>query len=1040
MNLTRFSIKNPAVVAIAVALIVLFGLLSIRVLPVQLFPDIESPSMEIEVLWRAASPEEMESEIAEPLEQVLKGMSGLKEIGSNSGGGRTVIELDFALNTDMQATMVEVINRLNRVSRLPDDISGPFINSGSSNDSLTFLFLQQLPGNERSINTYQTLIDTKVKPILESIPGVAGVAVRGEGERQLDIIFDPWKAAELGITLPELARRVSSGFDISGGSLNIGRKEYKLRLAGKYDVDDLGNLVIAQRDGKSIYLRDVANVEISRGKERTLRIQNGNPAIGLQILRESGANALQALLAVKASVAELNDNILIPEGVKMVQSFDASVFIKRALNMVSTNLVFGIILAVGILWCFLRRWRATLMIAMAIPICIMLTVSLLNLAGRTLNVISLAGLAFSVGMVLDAAIVVLEGIIRRREKDNCSKQETAALATEKVWSALLASTLTTVAIFLPILLLNDVEGQLFADLAITIAASVAMSLLVAMTVLPTVASVWLPDQKFRDHYQKVWQAMTRFIMNLTATRPKRLAIIGLLMGLPIILTRVAMPQMDYLPDVKRDAIDVWLRFTPGTSVESVKNEIMPVLVERLAPYMSGELEPALKNYYFILWPGGASMGVRALDQDKVSELERLVMDEIVKGIPDTQAFGGQGSLFGGLGNKNGVELALVSSDLNQLYQVAGQAMGIISEQLPGSRTRPIPGLEFTAPELRLTPNDRRLTEAGWYRADLPAVVRSLGEGVRLGEYFDGDERMNVILKSSAVNSPEKLASTPLMTPSGKIMPLGELIDIEERLGPASILRKDQRRALVLAIRPPQGMTLEQTLEKVEADIIPKIQPLLPADGEIKISGNADSLKQAIENLFNIFSFALLILLILLWGLFRSVKDACMVILTLPLATVGGLLAIHLLNLVSTQSVDLLTMVGFIILLGLVVNNAILLVHQSRVAEREGMSRDEAVHTALLSRIRPILMTTLTSIFGMLPLLLSPATGSEIYRGLAAVISGGMTLSTLFTLLLLPAMLRMGGSRNSKGQYDFTADKYQSKQLYPLDFKMLLGDK
>ncbi|KEQ17625.1 efflux RND transporter permease subunit [Endozoicomonas numazuensis] len=1007
MKLTRFSISHPSVVAIVVALVFLFGIASIRVLPIQLFPDIDRPHLSIEIYWRAAAPEEMESEIAEPLEKALKGLSGLKEMDSNSGSGRVEIDLEFALNTDMQKTLLDVINRLNRVSGLPEDIRGPFVNNNSSNDNLTFLFIQQLPGNDRSIKSYQSLIDSQVKPVLESIPGVAGVAVRGEGQRQVEVEFDAWRAAELGITIPELSQRVAAGFDVSGGTLNIGRREFKLRLAGQYEIDQLGNLVVAWRSGKPVYLRDIAEVSITRGKERTLRIQNGNPAIGLQVFRESGANALEALMALKKEVAWLNEKVLKPEGILMEQSFDASVFIKRALNMVSSSLLFGIILAIGILWCFLRRWRATLMIAMAIPICLMLTLCLLNVAGRTLNVISLAGLAFSVGMVLDGAIVVLESIIRQREKNSQEDRgESAAVAAEKVWGALLASTLTTVAIFLPVLLLNDVEGQLFSDLALTIAASVAMSLIVAMSVLPAAAAAWLPEQTLKDHFQTIWEKLSATIMTLTATGRRRLSIIVLLMGLPVVLTEVAMPGMDYLPEVKRDAIDVWLNFTPGTSVESVKTEIMPTLVDRLDPYMKGEKEPALKNYYFILWPGGASMGVRAEDQAKVKMLERLVMDDIVQGIPDTRAFGGQGNLFGGFGNDNGVNLALQSSNLPALYEAATQAMPVITDILPGARVRPMPGLDFTAPELRLTPDDRRLAEVGWYRSNLPMVVRSLGEGVQLGEYFDGEERMDIILKGKDIHSPEMLRSTPLMTPSGTVVPLDELVDVEALLGPATIFRIDQRRTLVLSIRPPEGMTLEDTLEKVESAILPAIKPLMPSDGQIKVAGNADSLKQAISNLLSIFGFALLILMILLWGLFRSIKDALMVILTLPLATVGGVLAIHLLNMVTSQPMDLLTMVGFIILLGLVVNNAILLVHQSRTLERQGLSRAESVHQALQTRMRPIFMTTMTSIFGMLPLLLSPATGSEIYRGLAAVIVGGMSMSALFTLLLLPALLRM----------------------------------
>ncbi|USE34692.1 efflux RND transporter permease subunit [Endozoicomonas sp. SCSIO W0465] len=667
MNLTRFSIHNPAVVAIAVALVFLFGALSIRQLPVQLFPDIDRPHLSVEVFWRAAAPEEMESEITDPLEPALKGLPGLKGMESDSGNGRVEIDLEFAMNTDMQETLLEVINRLNRVSGLPDNIRGPFVEKSGTNDSLTWFFLQQMPGNNRNIREYQGLIDTRVKPVLERIPGVAGVAVRGEGERQLDVVFDPWRAAELGVTIPELAARVASGFDVSGGTLNIGRREYKLRLAGKYEIDQLGNLVVAWRDGRPVYLRDLAEVSISRGKERTLRVQNGNPAIGMQVFKESGANALEALLAIKKEVNILNETVLQKEGVLMVQSFDASVFIQRALNMVGTNLLFGILLAIAVLWCFLRRWRATLMIAMAIPVSLMMTLSLLFISGRTLNIISLAGLAFSVGMVLDAAIVMLESIVRQRERGETDKAKAAEVASSRVWSALLASTLTTIAIFLPVMLLNDVEGQLFADLALTIAVSVAVSLVIAMTVLPTAAARWLPEHQFTDHYRKLWQWLTGKILWLTGNNRRRLIVIVLLMGLPVVLTRVAVPKMDYLPEVKRDAIDVWFNFSPGTSVASVKEEVVPLLIDRLQPYMGGEQEPKLKNYYFILWPGGASMGVRAQDQSQVKMLERLVREQIVSDIPDTTAFARQGNLFGRFGNDNGVNLDLQSEDLPALY-------------------------------------------------------------------------------------------------------------------------------------------------------------------------------------------------------------------------------------------------------------------------------------------------------------------------------------------------------------------------------------
>ncbi|WP_323971178.1 efflux RND transporter permease subunit [Aeromonas hydrophila] len=1007
MNLAKTAIERPIWVAVSIVLIFLLGLLSIRGLPIQLFPDIDRPHLNISVDWRSASPQEMESEITDPIEQEMQGVQGLKNLTSNSFPGFTEIDLEFALGTDMQRAQLDVISRLNRVSGLPDKIGGPYVNNYSSNDTLTFFFIQQLPGAKGQIDDHQALIEARVKPELERIPGVSTVDIEGINERQIQIRFDPYRAAELGVEIPVLASRASTGWDVSAGTLDIGRWEYKLRFAGRYDVATLGDKVVDWRDGLPIYLRDVAEVRLAREENPVLRIQNGNTAIAAQIFKESGANALAALEAIKLKVGELNREVLEPVGLHMEQSFDASLYINRAVGMVTANLGLGVLLSCAILWVFLRQLKATLMIAIAIPISIMLTFCLLKVLGRTLNVISLAGIAFAVGMVLDAAIVVLESIYRRHERGDLSKAEAALEGTSRVWTALVASTLTTVAIFLPVLLLNDVEGQLFADLALTIACAVTVSMLVAVTVLPAVAARWMGRERLIDPYEGLWQGTTRRVIRWTGTSRQRWTVITLMMSLPALATWALLPKMDYLPDVKRDAVDVWMNFTPGFNLQAQREEVIDTLIARLAPYMKGEQEPALKNYYILRYPGGAQIGVRPKEEEQIKVLEQLLMKQLLVGIPDTQVFGGQGSLFGGFDSENGISLLLQGGDLAELYQAARAAMAIVKQDLPGAQVRPQPDLDFTAPELRLVPQDRRLAEVGWDRTPMPAIIQTFGDGLRVGEYFDGEERLDIMLMGQTSANPDELKAVPLATPSGRIVPLGELLRVEHDMGPASIFRADGRRSISLQISPPAGMSMEQVLDTLQSKSFAAIRPLLPAGGELRVSGNADSLQQALGNLGAIFLFAVMILLILLWGVFASLKDAVLVLLTLPLATVGGVLALHLSGLLVPLPMDLLTIIGFVILLGLVVNNAILLVHQTRTAEREGMSRQLAVADALQSRMRPIAMTSLTSIFGMLPLMLSPSEGSEIYRGLATVIVGGMSCSTLFTLILLPAFLRLG---------------------------------
>ncbi len=633
MNLAKTAIERPIWVVVSIVLIFLLGLLSIRGLPIQLFPDIDRPHLNISVDWRSASPQEMESEITDPIEQEMQGVQGLKSLTSNSFPGFTEIDLEFALGTDMQRAQLDVISRLNRVSGLPDNIGGPYVNNYSSNDTLTFFFIQQLPGAQGQIDDHQALIEARVKPELERIPGVSTVEVEGINERQIQIRFDPYRAAELGVEIPVLASRASTGWDVSAGTLDIGRWEYKLRFAGRYDVDTLGDKVVDWRDGLPIYLRDVAEIRLSREENPVLRIQNGNTAIAAQIFKESGANTLAALEAIKVKVSDLNRNVLEPVRLHMEQSFDASLYINRAVGMVTANLGLGVLLSCAILWLFLRQLKATLMIALAIPISIMLTFCLLKVLGRTLNVISLAGIAFAVGMVLDAAIVVLESIYRRHERGDLSKAEAALEGTRQVWTALVASTLTTVAIFLPVLLLNDVEGQLFADLALTIACAVTVSMLVAVTVLPAVAARWMGRERLVDPYDSLWQRTTRNVIRWTGTAPRRWSIIILMMSLPALATWALLPKMDYLPDVKRDAVDVWMSFTPGFNLKAQREEVIDTLIARLAPYMKGEKEPALKNYYIMRYPGGAQIGVRPKDENRIKELESLLMKQLLVGIP-----------------------------------------------------------------------------------------------------------------------------------------------------------------------------------------------------------------------------------------------------------------------------------------------------------------------------------------------------------------------------------------------------------------------
>lgn len=1011
VNLTEKALKSPISVAVGVGLIVVLGLVSLIKLPVQLFPDVDEPVITIFTGWRAAAPTEVESELIEPQERALRGLAGLQEIQSFANAGGGFINLEFAIGTDMGATLIDVIARMNQLPPLPRDADAPRISLGENggngpNETLSWFFVQLKPGTPGPVENYRREVEELMRSRVESIPGVGTINVNAGAPDELRIEFDPYRAAELGIPIPAIVGVAGSADDVSGGFAELGRRQYTLRFAGRYRPADLGELVLDWRDGRPVRLADVATISVERGDRNSLAVQNNNPAIAIQIIKESGADVLATLKAVKEEIGALREGPLAAMGLAIEQSFDPSVFINQAIGLVGGNLLAGVILAIAVLWLFLRQFRSTLLVGIAIPVSVLATVLVMLVTGHSLNVISIAGIAFAVGMTLDAATIVLESILARRERGVSATQAALEGATQ-VWPALFASTLTTVIVFLPVIFMKNTEGQLFADLALTISVAIAVSLVIAMTVLPVAAARWLKPTEATQRAAEWPRRLGERMAALTDSPRQRKVTIALCLVAPAVLTWALLPPIDYLPPVKRDAIDGFFQFPPGMNVDAIESEVVQPMVRRLEPYMAGEKEPALKNYYILIFPGGGTIGVRPLDPSKIGELGRLINEEITTGFPDLQVFAQQGNLFGGFGDGRNIEIRLQSADFDGLLQAARAAQDVVSEKLPGAQVRSFQDLELSEPELRLVPDDRRISESGWTRANVATVVRSLGDGIWVGEHFDGDRRLDMILRAKGWDSPDALAAVPVATPNGGVVPLGELVTVEPTVGTTGLRRVDGRRTIGLNVIAPPGMSLQQTMNLIERDVGPAIQPLLPADGGIRYAGDAGSLETALTDMRVNIGLALLVLFLLMAALFRSPRDSALVLLTVPLASLGGVLGIRLLNLFTPQTLDMLTMVGFIILLGAAVNNAILLVDSTRSAERSGMDRRSAVRHALEQRTRPIFATSLGQLAGLLPMIIVPGPGAALYRGLGTVIAGGMLLNTLFMLVLLPALLRLG---------------------------------
>lgn len=1027
MNLEQFSLKNPAAVAAGALLVLLFGWIAMSRLPIQLLPDTRQPQLFINVGWREAAPNEVEEALIEPIEEVMRGLPGMKEMRANAGRGFGGVALTFGIGTDMTRVMLDVVSRLNTLPPLPPDADEPQVFAGDNwqGNNAASMLVRPLPGNDVKdpASVYQKLMEEVVEPRLARVPGISRVNLEGGRPREVRISFDPHRLAALGLTPARIAELVTSARDASAGFVNVGRRQFTVRFTGKEPVSELGSLIVgwsgtgsdASRDpggSRPLYLREVADVQIAYQDARAFTYRNGVPGYYITVNRTSESNIVEILDGVKAAIAELNEGPLAKEKLVMDLSWDASVYVRRAVSFVQESLIIGVLLAVGGLWYFLRGPRALLVLGATIPLSLAFAIITLEVLGRTLNVISLAGLAFSTGIVTDAALIVQGNILRYVQEGRNAWQATVEGAREVI-PALFASMLTSVAIFLPVLFMEGLEGQLFKDLAITMSVSHAASLLVAMTVIPAANRWALAKGVPADGHAHWWQGMANVAMRATDSAAVRVVWIAVLVIGATAFTVLMRPKPDYLPVAPTENVWGQFRMPPGGNLETFKSEFAPLVIERLKPYYEGGKEPQIKYYNFSAWAGGGGgvIVAYAKDPEKTQEVVDLLKKEILADLPDVKAFANRGSLLNVDGNNaREIRLWLQGPELEGLMAAARVAEQEIPKAIPETFPQPFPPLEFSQPELQLEPDEWRISRAGLDRNAVARSLRAYTGGLWAGEYFDGNERLDIILKGSEWTSPEQLAELPLMTPNAGIQTVGELTGIRTTVGPSELARINGRRTITVGFEPPENMSLDEAIKTIQREVEPKVRAVLPADAQLTYAGSANDLQEALKAMSANFALAILILFALMAALFKSVWDSFLVLLVIPVSMAGGIAALRVLGLLHFQALDLLTMIGFIILLGLVVNAAILLVDQTRAREHAGMARIDAVREALETRARPIVLSTLTAVLGMAPLILMPGLGSAVYRGLAAVVAGGMIVGTLFTWFLMPALLRLGESR------------------------------
>ena len=1040
MNLIKFAIDRPTAVVAAVIMAVLFGLVALQSIPIQLAPDVARPVIDVRTTWLGAAPAEIEREILNLQEEQMKGLSGLERIEGRALQSQSRLKLEFAVGTDMDKALLLVSNRLDGVTGYPDEADEPRLKiAGPEDNRIAWFHLTRQPGNNKPMHHYGDFAVDVVRERLERVPGVATSEVYGGGAKEIRVVIDPTKMARYRLTVPEVLTRMrAANIAITGGDVEEGKRRYVVRteaelnavatirqvvLRTSADAVDAGSGSVAR-----VLVGDIADVTYGF-KKPTERVRtNGEAAIAINASRQVGANVIETMRGIRKAVADLNAGPIAQEKLVFRQLYDETVYITSAIDLVVKNIWFGGAIAVFILMIFLRSPRATLVVGLAIPVSVVASFVAMAMLGRSINVVSLAGIAFAVGMVVDAAIVVLENIYRMREQGK-EPSVAALIGAQQVWGAILVSALTTVMVFIPLLIMELEVGQLFRDIAVAISVAVLLSLIVSVTVIPALAKRLLVGQVRAPGtgpgvpvFDQIGRGFRTGVVSLTrrvvSSRTSAISLVSVLTAGTIGLTWWLLPPLEYLPEGNRNLVISMIQPPAGYNLKTmtemanrVENEVLPRIAKDGKMIAAPEEDPLLKYFFFVVWRQQVFLGGRGTDPSRAKDLIPILESPVSK-EPSTFVYSWQPSIFGrGVGGSRSVDMDISGVHLQDIFEAAQRAGAKIGARLPraeGTSFRPRPSLQLGEPEIRIAPDRIRLADAGLNARDLAITVDAFNDGVRIAEVTEGGEQIDLMLMGpeDQIDTTQGIASLPVVTRSGTILPVSSLANVEVTAGPTEIRHVDNARTVTLQIRPAPRLALGEALDILQADVIDKLlEEGLPLGVRIRLSGTADKLVATAAEMKWDLLIALAIVYLVMAVLFESFIYPLIIVMSVPLATAGGVIGLNILNLFHFQALDMLTLLGFVILIGIVVNNAILLVHQTLYHIRsEGYSHADAIVEATRNRIRPIFMSTLTSVGGMLPLVVFPGAGSEIYRGLGSVVVGGLSLSAVLTLAIIPPLL------------------------------------
>ena len=992
-------------------ILITLGVVGFRYLPIDLLPEIEFPRLTVYVNYPNVGPEEIETIITDPLENALSGVPGVEQMTSQSEEGNGRVSLEFSQSTNLAEASGDVRAALDRIrDNLPEEAEPPGIWKFDPNSQE---IVDISATSTRPLDELTRVLEREISQRFEQIPGVGSIELRGGVYREIRVELRRDRLKASNLTGAEVQQAIAQeNTTLPGGNIKRGIKDLYVRTLGEYrSVEQVANTVITNRNGRPIRVRDVAQVIDGYEDLNSITEMNGTPVVRMGIQKQSRANTVTVAERIREEVALINDA---REDLDLTIIGDQSTFIQQSINSVQNAAFWGGLLAIFVLYLFLRNTSTTVIIALSIPISIIATFGLLYFAGLTLNQMTFGGLALGIGLIVDNAIVVLESIVRQREEEGKSLEESARVGTREVAGAVVASTLTTSVIFLPVVFMRTTSGQLFQSLALVVVFALACSLLVALTLVPMLCSKFLTvepsseqEARKKSWFQRKFEQMeTWYTARLERALEHRRVIFGaaaaLLVGAVLLWPLV---PVELAPQTDTDEIDVEMEMAQGTNLavartylEDLEQLIRPVLptedVETVATEVRGdgdaEVEISMKP-----------AGERSVSTTKLAEDIRTAVAGQVPGADiRVQAQSGLWilrRLFSSGGGSEEVEVELRGYDLEQADQLAQQIRSRM-EQTEGIVDTRI-GRREGRPEENILFDRERISHLGLSVEGVARAVQTSVGGSRAGYFREDGEQfpITVRLRPEDRLTSGDLENIAVKTPGGETVPISTLTLSEQSRGPTEIRRINGQRVTYISANLASGVALGDAVQRIQQNLS---NLRLPEGFSIVYGGAYREQQEAQRDFLIAVLMALALIYMVMAAQFERFLDPLVVMGSVPLALIGVVPTL----LLTGTTLNVQSIMGLIMLIGIVVNNAIVLIDYVNLKRREqGLPVKQAVLEAARLRLRPILMTTLTTVLGLFPLALGWGAGADIQAALARVVIGGLTASTLITLVLIPAL-------------------------------------